>query len=390
MERGAVAALVLSPYPDIGHGVGDERGRAEAGIAGLVRDDAACELELHVAVVEPRPHHAFGQDRAHFIGAIGALQPEPGAGSGKSLEMLVQHEKPARPGGGHVIDRVAPDEAGIEDRHSGVLGRDELAADENASLVQRSLLRGFPTRSPEACRPPDVPGRYLATSAASTRIRFAAFAGISIRFSACRRRFPSRGDALAVGGTAPAPRRPGDAFRSPAMPTAIRWRPANPSPSRCPRPRRRITRRAWCASSAATPTRPVPAYGSGPSRPPLPAATRRGVQPIHNGSWARVAGTAPLDALDSFTVTAAIWPTLPDLARRQGLVSRVDDATGAGFTLEIDEASSLAATLSDGTGTVDPRHRQGTARPRLVPGFPQLRRGRGRNPRRPACSWRPR
>ena len=76
------------------------------------------------------------------------------------------------------------------------------------------------------------------------------------------------------------------------------------------------------------------------------------VQPIHNGSWARVAGTAPLDALDSFTVTAAIWPTLPDLARRQGLVSRVDDATGAGFTLEIDEASSLAATLSDGTGTV--------------------------------------
>ena len=76
------------------------------------------------------------------------------------------------------------------------------------------------------------------------------------------------------------------------------------------------------------------------------------VQPIHNGSWARVAGTAPLDALDSFTVTAAIWPTLPDLARRQGLVSRVDDATGAGFTLEIDDAGSLAATLSDGTGTV--------------------------------------
>ena len=76
------------------------------------------------------------------------------------------------------------------------------------------------------------------------------------------------------------------------------------------------------------------------------------VQPIHNGSWARVAGTAPLDALDSFTVTAAIWPTLPGLARRQGLVSRVDDATGAGFTLEIDDAGSLAATLSDGAGTV--------------------------------------
>ena len=76
------------------------------------------------------------------------------------------------------------------------------------------------------------------------------------------------------------------------------------------------------------------------------------VQPIHNGSWARVAGTAPLDALDSFTVTATIWPTLPGLSRRQSLVSRVDDATGAGFTLEIDEAGSLAATLSDGAETV--------------------------------------
>ena len=76
------------------------------------------------------------------------------------------------------------------------------------------------------------------------------------------------------------------------------------------------------------------------------------VQPIHNGSWARVAGTAPLDALDSFTVTATIWPTLPGLSRRQGLVSRVDDVTGAGFTLEIDEAGSLAATVSDGTGAV--------------------------------------
>ncbi len=76
------------------------------------------------------------------------------------------------------------------------------------------------------------------------------------------------------------------------------------------------------------------------------------VQPIHNGSWARVVATAPLDTLRSFTVTATVWPTLPGLSRRQGLVSRVDDATGAGFTLEIDEAGALAATLSDGAGTV--------------------------------------
>ena len=76
------------------------------------------------------------------------------------------------------------------------------------------------------------------------------------------------------------------------------------------------------------------------------------VQPIHNGSWACVAGTGPLDTLGSFTATATIWPTLPGLSRRQGLVSRVDAATGAGFTLGIDEAGALAATLSDGTRTV--------------------------------------
>ena len=63
------------------------------------------------------------------------------------------------------------------------------------------------------------------------------------------------------------------------------------------------------------------------------------VQPIYSGSYARVAGTAPLDVLQSFTVTAIIWPTLPVLPGRQGLVSRVDAATGAGFTLEIDEGA---------------------------------------------------
>ena len=76
------------------------------------------------------------------------------------------------------------------------------------------------------------------------------------------------------------------------------------------------------------------------------------VQPIHNGSWARVVGPGPLDTLESFTVTATVWPTLPSLCRRQGLVSRVDAANGAGFTLEIDEAGALSATLSDGTRAV--------------------------------------
>ena len=79
------------------------------------------------------------------------------------------------------------------------------------------------------------------------------------------------------------------------------------------------------------------------------------VQPIHNGSWARVGGAAPLDTLGSFTVAAIIWPTLPGLARRQSLVSRIDAATGAGFALYIDEEGSVAAMVSDG-------RRQGAAR----------------------------
>ena len=75
------------------------------------------------------------------------------------------------------------------------------------------------------------------------------------------------------------------------------------------------------------------------------------VQAIHNGSWGRVAATAPLDALGSFTVAATIWPTLPGLGRRQCIVSRIDAASGAGFRLEIDENGALAATLGDGERT---------------------------------------
>ena len=100
------------------------------------------------------------------------------------------------------------------------------------------------------------------------------------------------------------------------------------------------------------------------------------VQPIHNGSWARVATTAPLDALRSFTVTALIWPTLPCLGRPQGLVSRIDAATGAGFTLEIDAEGSVAATLCDGSANRFRPLRKGPARPGLVPGLPELRRRR--------------
>ncbi len=79
------------------------------------------------------------------------------------------------------------------------------------------------------------------------------------------------------------------------------------------------------------------------------------VQPIHSGSWARVAAATPLDALQSFTVCATIWPTLPRLARRQGLVSRLDAESGAGFSLELDTDGSVRATVSDGAASLDAR-----------------------------------
>ena len=139
MEGGAVAAFLLAPDPDIGDGVGHERGLAEARVAGLVRDHAARELDLHIAVLQPRPGHAFGEDAARLVGTVGVRQPEPGAGSGETFQVLVEHEEPAGPGGRHVVDGIPPDEADVEDRHPGVLGRHIRAVDEHASLGHRSL-----------------------------------------------------------------------------------------------------------------------------------------------------------------------------------------------------------------------------------------------------------
>ena len=75
------------------------------------------------------------------------------------------------------------------------------------------------------------------------------------------------------------------------------------------------------------------------------------VQPIHNGSCARVPSGRELDSLGSFTVTATVWPTLPRLGRRQCLVSRQDAATGAGFCLEMDEGGAVSATVRDAAGS---------------------------------------
>ncbi|MDP6709680.1 MAG: N,N-dimethylformamidase large subunit, partial [Alphaproteobacteria bacterium] len=69
-------------------------------------------------------------------------------------------------------------------------------------------------------------------------------------------------------------------------------------------------------------------------------------QPVHLGSYAVVTETGALDGLESFTVGATIWPTLP--GKRQVVLSRLD-ATGRGFALAIG-AEGAEVTLGTGDG----------------------------------------
>ena len=71
-------------------------------------------------------------------------------------------------------------------------------------------------------------------------------------------------------------------------------------------------------------------------------------KPIHSGSYIHVPGHAALDALDSFTVTAWIYPTTPGKGV-QGLVSRwTDDQSPGGWALVIGPNGDLCLHLADG------------------------------------------
>jgi N,N-dimethylformamidase len=69
-------------------------------------------------------------------------------------------------------------------------------------------------------------------------------------------------------------------------------------------------------------------------------------QVIHAGSHALVPNA--LEALQSFTVQAMIWPTTPGKGG-QGIVSRYSAREGAGFALEIDETGAAALRLGAGS-----------------------------------------
>ena len=69
-------------------------------------------------------------------------------------------------------------------------------------------------------------------------------------------------------------------------------------------------------------------------------------QPVYSGSYARVADHSSLHLDASFTLSARIWPTLPDNPE-QGLIAKFDQDTGTGFALLIDKRG---ATLRLGVG----------------------------------------
>ena len=73
------------------------------------------------------------------------------------------------------------------------------------------------------------------------------------------------------------------------------------------------------------------------------------VQPVHRGSYGRIEGTGTLGRLDSLTLTATIWPSTPDKGE-QGILSRFDPETGAGFALAIGSDGGAAVILGRRSG----------------------------------------
>ena len=64
-------------------------------------------------------------------------------------------------------------------------------------------------------------------------------------------------------------------------------------------------------------------------------------QPLAQGSYARVDAAAALDTPGPLTVTALVWPTFT-AAREQCVISRLDDAAGAGWALSLGPAGVTA------------------------------------------------
>ena len=74
-------------------------------------------------------------------------------------------------------------------------------------------------------------------------------------------------------------------------------------------------------------------------------------QPIEAGSYAVVASSPSLVALQSFTVQAWIWPTTPDKGE-QALITQWGGDPARGFALLIGDSGALVMRIADGQGRV--------------------------------------
>ena len=95
-----------------------------------------------------------------------------------------------------------------------------------------------------------------------------------------------------------------------------------------------------------------PGYKETPVRTPVGKRHEGRRQAIHAGSYALVESRPLLEALDSFTVQAMIWPTTPGKGR-QGIVTKWDGRAGRGFALVIDEAGAVALTVATEGGAAE-------------------------------------
>ena len=75
------------------------------------------------------------------------------------------------------------------------------------------------------------------------------------------------------------------------------------------------------------------------------------VQPIAIGSCAVVPGAPPIEGIESFTLQAMVWPTLPGDGR-QAILGTFSETAGTGFGLGLDETGALELRLGAGVGRV--------------------------------------
>ena len=75
-------------------------------------------------------------------------------------------------------------------------------------------------------------------------------------------------------------------------------------------------------------------------------------QPTYPGSYVRVAPSAAVDQLTSFTLQAMIWPTTPGKGM-QSIISKRSMTDRGGFGLVIDDQGAIALGLGDGKGRAE-------------------------------------